>query len=44
MSGEIIQSVVNDNYDNFGHVNFNIFTKFHFIIFEDYLMAKLIVR
>ncbi len=32
MSSEIIQSVAYDNYDDFKHVNFIFFTKFHFTI------------
>jgi hypothetical protein len=32
MSSEIIQSVVYDNYNDFQHVNFIFFTKFHFVI------------
>jgi hypothetical protein len=30
MSSEIIESVADDNYDDFQHVNFIFFTKFHF--------------
>jgi hypothetical protein len=41
MSGEIIQSVVYDNYNDFQHVNFTFFTKFHFCYFEDFLMTEL---
>jgi hypothetical protein len=42
MSSEIIQNVAKDNYDDFQHVNFRFFTKFHFHYFEDYyLMTKL---
>jgi hypothetical protein len=32
MSGEIIQRVAYDNYDDFQYVNFTFFTKFHFTI------------
>jgi hypothetical protein len=32
MSSEIIQRVAYDNYDDFQHVKFYIFTKFHFTI------------
>jgi hypothetical protein len=32
MSSEIIQGVTDDNYDDFQHVNFIFFTKFHFTI------------
>ncbi len=32
MSGEIIQGVAYDNYDDFQHINFIFFTKFHFIV------------
>jgi hypothetical protein len=32
MSSEIIESVVCDNYNDFQHVNFLFFTKFHFVI------------
>jgi len=32
MSGEIIQHVAYDNYDEFQHVNFIFLTKFHFTI------------
>jgi hypothetical protein len=38
MSGEIIQSVAYDNYDDFQH---HIFNKNLFHYFEDYLMTKL---
>jgi hypothetical protein len=41
MSSEIIQSATYDNYNDFQHVNFIFFTKFHFTIFTDYLMTKL---
>jgi hypothetical protein len=34
MIGEIIQNVAYDNYDDFQHVNFIFFTKFHFTIFR----------
>jgi hypothetical protein len=34
MSSEIIQNVTYDNYDNFQHFDFHIFTQFHFIIFR----------
>ncbi len=34
MSGEIIQNVTYDNYDDFQHVNFILFTKFNFTIFR----------
>jgi hypothetical protein len=42
MTSEIMHSVAYDNnkYD-FQHVNFIIFTKFHFHYFEDNLMMKL---
>jgi hypothetical protein len=40
----IIQSVAYDNYDDLQHVNLNIFTKFQFTYFEDYLMTKLTLR
>jgi hypothetical protein len=32
MSSEIIQNVNYENYDEFQHVNFIFFTKFHFTI------------
>jgi hypothetical protein len=32
MSGEIIQNVTYDNYDDFQHVNFIFSTKFNFTI------------
>jgi hypothetical protein len=32
MSSEIILNVAYDNYDDFQHVNFMYFTKFHFTI------------
>ncbi len=32
MSNEIVQSIVDDNYDDFQHVNFIFSQKFHFVI------------
>jgi hypothetical protein len=41
MRSEIIESVANDNYDDFQHINFIFSQNFIFTIFEDYLMTKL---
>jgi hypothetical protein len=44
MTSGFIQSVAHENNDDFHHVQPDIFTKFHFTIFEDYLMTKLTSR
>jgi hypothetical protein len=41
MSSEITQSVAYDNYDDFQHVNYIIFRKFHLSILRIILMMKL---
>jgi hypothetical protein len=44
MSGEIIQGVAYDNYDDFQHTSIWYFHKISFYYFEDYLMMKSTLR